>query len=212
MLKHPVIKILVVGNLLVFACLALVNIRAIIRNKERQTLRNASAAEFLEASAKNLERTGEFAYADKKRQEDITNYVYKNKTITNDNLSWIMSLMEKTFPNGRAYSSTQVLFVHTTIMGVETFTPQQKEAIFQKCGRLLADQASGSRLQNPYITETCCQLFAKTKDQRAVPYLTQLLQNPNGRVKTVAARALTELGHPTKMNIPNGGFGTLKNK
>ena len=210
MFKNPFIRFLIAINFIVFVCLAFINIRGIIRNREQQTLKNASAEEFLEISDKKKDREGEMAYADSKRLEAISRFITKNKTISDADLSWIMSLMEKTFPNGRPYEVDQAFFADMTVLPVKTFTPKQKEAVFQKCSHLLSEQASGVRPQSPYITETCCRLFGQTQDQRAVSLLMPLLQNLNGRVQVIAARTLTKLGHPTKVNIPNGGFGTAK--
>ena len=212
MLKNPLIKTLFTVTVFVFACLCFINSRGIIHNRQRQASAKVRMADFIKESDKKNNRSGEMGYADSQRMHDISRYTYKHKTITDSDLNWLMSLMEKTFPNGKPYSVIQYGFVVIHILPVETFTPQQKEAVFQKCSPLLSDQASGASPQNESVTQTCCLLLEKTKGQRAVPTLKLLLNSPNGRVQVAAARALTRLGHPVKVNIPNGGYGTLKNK
>ena len=136
--------------------------------------------------AKKLEASGVMNSQDFLKWEDITNNVVKTGIISNDDLNWMLTLMQK--PQS---PTNDPQLVHGDVLGTLTHLKQipeaQKEKIYNAALPLLS---SDKKMDKMYAAK----ILRKLNDKKAVPYIKPLLSDPDPDVQQQARRVLKDLG------------------
>ena len=136
--------------------------------------------------AKKLEASGIMNAQDFVKWEDITANVVKSGIISNDDLNWMLALMQK--PQS---PTNDPQLVHGDVLGTLTHLKQipeaQKEKIYNAALPLLS---SDKKMDKMYAAK----ILRKLNDKKAIPYIKPLLSDPDPDVQQQARRVLKDLG------------------
>ncbi len=192
-MKSPILRILLIINALALCGLLISFVQRHSQQQARQQQERAS----VDAMVRKADKQDKTPAPEKVRLRLISNQVQTNKSVTNDQLAFLLD--EAVKPNASGEATVSDLTANISMAYLRRPLPQsQKVLLYQKLVPVLAIRdgtvSSGITLTQMHKTDAC-DLLAQFDIRQAVPQIMPLLDDPNPMVRYYAKSALKKLGY-----------------
>ncbi len=194
-MKNPIIRILLAINALALCGLLIFNVQRHSHLQMRKQQEQANA----DAMVRKADQNDKTPAPEKARLRQISDQIQTNKSVTNDQLAFLLD--EAIKPNASGEATVSDLTANISTAYLRRPLPQsQKALLYQKLVPVLAipdaTVSSGITLTQMHKTDAC-DLLARFDVREAVPQIVPLLDDPNPLVRNYAKAALKKLGYNT---------------
>ncbi len=191
-------KLSFVQWLLVLNLFMLCGLAVFFTQKHHQRLvRQESEQVRTESIIREAEKNDTTPEAEKIRLRQIANALPVKRTVTNDDLAFLLAEMNK--HNGQKSTDINSLTASLSMFYLKRPLPHaQKAILYEHLTPMLAaqDHTAGSGITNAQLQELeACDLVARFDVRQATPQILPLLNDPKPQIRNVARRTLKKLGY-----------------